>query len=396
MSYSERILTKVFCNLAIGQLVGRKSRDMIRLCTKVFFALLLIGVMHTALSQQLKPGFQKGEFREMMLISARTTADTAYAAKFPPPEHFKMIYQSQPIGLDNLWDLWISDNKVAVISIRGTTRKTESWLANLYAAMVPAKGILQLSSTDTFAYNLASDPHAAVHVGWLLSTAYLSKEIVPKVQELSGQGYKDMLIVGHSQGGGISYLLTSYLYQLQQEGRISKDIRFKTYCAAAPKPGNLYYAYDYEAKTQGGWAFNVVNTADWVPEVPMSIQTLKDFNAVNPFVNAEMMIKKQKFIKRLALKHVYNKLSKPTARAQKNYEKYLGKMTSKMVQEHIKGYVPPAYYSSNHYVRTGKTIVLVPNEDYHKKYPDDTSEIFIHHLHAPYLFLLEQLDENVH
>lgn len=369
---------------------------MDRAWIKVFFVVLFVGARDMVIAQQLKPGFDKREFKEMVLISARTTADSAYANKFPEPQHFKMIYQSQPIGLDNLWDLWVSDTKVAVISIRGTTQKTESWLANLYAAMVPARGILQINGSDTFSYNLAADPDAAVHVGWLLSTAYLSKEIVPKVQDLYGQGYKDMLITGHSQGGGISYLLTSYLYQLQEEGTIPEDIRFKTYCAAAPKPGNLYYAYDYEAKTQGGWAFNVVNRVDWVPEVPMSIQTLKDFNAVNPFANAEMMISKQKFLKRLALRHVYNKLSKPTLRAQKNYEKYLGKMTSKMVQEHIKGYVPPKYYNSNHYVRTGNTIVLTPNEDYYKQYSDDSPEIFIHHLHAPYLLLLEQLDETVH
>ncbi len=379
-------------------MIGAKNRlCMNQIWIKAFFILLFIGTAGTiARSQQLKPGFQKKEFKELMLISARTTADSVYYSKFPEPAYFRMIYQSKPIGLDNLWDLWVADNKVAAISIRGTTRKAESWLANLYAAMVPAKGRLQLNGADIFTYNLASDSNAAVHVGWLLSTAYLSKEIVPKIQELYELGYKDFLIVGHSQGGGISFLLTSYLYQLQQDGVIPKNIRFKTYCSAAPKPGNLYYAYDYEAKTQGGWAFNVVNTADWVPEVPMSIQTLKDFNTVNPFVNAEMMIKKQKFLKRLALKQVYNKLSRPTLRAQKNYEKYLGKMTSKMVQEQVEGYIPPLYYNSNHYVRTGRTIVLLPDEDYYKYYPDNTTEIFIHHLHAPYLLLLEQLDETVH
>lgn len=369
---------------------------MNKMWISVFSVSLFIGTVSDVLAQRLKPGFQKSEFRELMLISTRTTADTAYADKFPEPENFTMIYQSQPVGLDNLWDLWVSEDKTAVVSIRGTTHNSESWLANLYAAMVPAKGSLQLNDTDTFSYNLASDPDAAVHVGWLLSTAYLSKEIVPKVQDLYKQGYKDILITGHSQGGAISFLLTSHLYQLQQENTISQDIRFKTYCSAAPKPGNLYYAYDYEAKTQDGWAFNVVSEADWVPEVPMSIQTLKDFNAVNPFVNAEMTIKKQGLLKRLALRRIYRKLSRPTEQAQKNYEKYLGKMTSKMVQDHVEGYVPPQYYHSNHYVRTGRTIVLLTNEAYYQQYPDDNSEVFIHHLHAPYLLLLEQLDEILH
>ncbi len=93
--------------------------------------------------------------------------------------------------------------------------------------------------------------------------------------------------MGHSQGGAIAYLLTAHFYNLQQQGKLPADIRFKTYCSAAPKPGNLYFAYDYETTTRGGWACNVVNAADWVPETPFSVQTVSDFNTTNPFVNAK-------------------------------------------------------------------------------------------------------------
>ena len=350
----------------------------------------------TVLGQQLTPGFDKNEYKELMLISARTTAEPKYYKDFPEPSNFKMIYQSKPIGLDNLWDLWTSEKKVAVISIRGTTEKPESWLANFYAAMVPAKGELKLNDKEVFQYQLATNPKAAVHVGWLLSMAYLSKEIVPKINEQYKNGTKEFLIMGHSQGGAISFLLTSYLYNLQQLDQLPKDIRFKTYCSAGPKPGNLYYAYEYEAMTQGGWAYNVVNAADWVPEMPMSIQTLKDFNNVNPFTNAKILIKKQKFPKNLALRHIYNKLDKPTKQAQKNYEKFLGNLTSKIIKQNIKDFTPPLYYSSNHYVRTGATIVLLPNDKYFKQFPDDPKLLFPHHFHAQYLLLLSQLpDANV-
>ncbi len=97
-----------------------------------------------------------------------------------------------------------------------------------------------------------------------------------------------------------------------KENKIPNDIRFKTYCSAGPKPGNLYFAYDYENITAGGWAYNVVNSADWVPDVPFTVQTVDDFTAVNPFTNAKTMIKKQKFPKNLVLKHIYNQLSKPS------------------------------------------------------------------------------------
>ena len=169
-------------------------------------------------------------------------------------------------------------------------------------------------------------------------------------------------------------------------------MRIKTYGSAAPKPGNLYFAYDYEALTFGGWAFNVVNAADWVPETPISIQTVNDFNTTNPFINAGDAIKKQKTATRIVLKHVYKKLSKPALKAQKNYEKYLGKMTEKLIKENIPDFISPDYYKSNNYVRTGNMIVLMPDEEYYQKYPDSETNIFIHHYHQPYLDLLEKLN----
>jgi Lipase (class 3) len=356
--------------------------------------LLFVLLSNTSIAQALKPGFDIEEYRQMMLISTRTSASENYYKKFPEPAEFKMIYQSKPIGLDNLWDFWLNNKGQGVISIRGTTEKPESWLANFYAAMVPAKGQLKLSETEVFNYHLADNPKAAVHVGWLLSTAFLSKEIIPQINQQYQNGLKEFLIVGHSQGGGIAYLLTSYLKGLQKENSLAKDIRFKTYCSAAPKPGNLYYAYEYEVQTQGGWAYNVVNAADWVPEVPISIQTTSDFNTINPFMNAKSIIKKQKFPAKLVLKKVYNELDKPTKKAQKNYEKYLGKAASKIIKQNIPSYVPPEYFKSNHYVRTGATIVLMPDEEYYKLYPNDPGNLFPHHFHMQYLYLLDKLQLN--
>ncbi len=346
-----------------------------------------------ALAQNLKPGFDKSEYRELLLISARSTTDTGYYHGFPEPKHFSMVYQSPEMGLANMWDLWKGDKPVAVISIRGTTVKQESWLANFYAAMVPAKGELQLSENDVFKYELAANPKAAVHVGWLLSMAYLSRDMLPKIDSSYKAGTREFLIMGHSQGGGIAYLLTAYLNNLQKQNRIPADIRFKTYCSASPKPGNLFFAYDYEAMTRDGWAFNVVNSADWVPETPVSIQTLYDFNTTNPFVNARQTIKKQKFPQNLVLKHVFNRMEKPTRKAQRNYEKYLGKMTSKLIESYLPGFIPPPYYQSNHYVRTGATIVLLADEAYYKLFPDDETKIFAHHAHTQYLYLLEQMKD---
>ncbi len=355
----------------------------------ILFAVLF--AVNQVTAQHLIPGFDKQEYKELMLVSVQSAADSLYSSKYPKPEHFSMLYQSNPIGLDNSWDLWQDERGVACISIRGTTLKQISWLANFYAAMVPAKGELQLRKNDTFRYQLADNPEASVHAGWLVCMAVLSEEILPKVDSLIASGTKEYLIIGHSQGGAIAYLLTAHLMNLQATGRLSKDTRFKTYCSAAPKPGNLQFAYDYEQKTQFGWSFNVVNPEDWVPETPPSVQTVSDFNSTNPFANVDEVFKKQKFPVRVAMKRIFKKLTKPSFKAQKNYEKYLGGMVDKMIREALPELVVPEYRESSHYVRTGTFVVMQPDANYYTHFPKKSDQVFTHHLHDAYLLLLEGL-----
>jgi Lipase (class 3) len=359
-----------------------KTLFIIAIPALIFFPVMLTG-------QQLRPGFVKGEYREMLLISARTSANPEYYNKYQAPEHFRKIYDSPAVGMDNHWDLWLNDQSVAVISIRGTTASFTSWLANYYCAMASAKGELKLDTDFTFKYELASNPEAAVHTGWLICTAYLSKDILPRIDSLYKAGVKDFIITGHSQGGAISYLLTAYFLNLRDQKVLPGDIRFKTYCSAAPKPGNLYFAYDYEARTQNGWAYNVVNSADWVPESPFSIQTTDDYNAVNPFAGIRPKIRKMKFPKNTVVMHLYNGLDKPTRKSRDNFEKYLGVKVSKYVKYQLPGFVPPVYYHSSNYVRTGTTIILLADENYYKIFPGNNKGAFAHHLHNAYLYLLD-------
>jgi hypothetical protein len=358
---------------------------------KFRYALVVILVFNSNIfAQLLQPGFDKKEMIDMLKISARF-GDSAYFTQFRLPPEYAFVYRSPEMGLLNMWDLWINKKGIAILSVRGTIQKPVSWLANFYAAMVPAKGKLKLSATEDFEYELATNPRAAVHAGWLLSTAFLTKDMLPKIDSLHKTGIKDIIITGHSQGGAIAYLVTAHLYSLQKQGRLPANIRFKTYCTAGAKPGNLYFAYDYEAMTQIGWAFNVVNSADWVPETPFSVQTTDDFNNTNPFSDAKAVIKKQQFPKNLALSYAYNRLDKPTKKARKRFGNYMGDMTEKLVKKQLEGFSPPAYFNSNHYVRTGNTIVLRTDEAYHKLYPDSKENVFMHHLHPPYLYLAEKL-----
>lgn len=366
---------------------------------KVIYCLpaFMLCMYFTAYSQYLQAGFDKAEYIETLKINQKVHLDTIQwqgDTAVPAPELYHLDYRSPKIAFDNTWDLWIHNEKpVALIASRGTIATAASFLANFYAAMIPAKGQLALDTSLTFDYELADNPDAAVHVGWLVAMAYMSSGIIQKVDSCYKAGIKDFILTGHSQGGSITFLLNAYVHSLQKVHKLPADIRFKTYCSAAPKPGNLFFAHYYEYINSGGWAFNVVNTADWVPDVPFSVQTIDDFTAVNPFTNAKAIIKKQKFPGNLVLKHVYNKLSKPGKRAQKNYQRYLGKMVSKAVQKQLPAFRLPQYYKSNYYVRTGNTIVLYADSVYFERYNSTGSgaNIWQHHFPANYLYLAEKL-----
>jgi hypothetical protein len=362
------------------------------------FCLAFLFVSIAVSGQVLKPGFSKQEYIETLKINQKAHIALnkwAETTTFPEPEEYKFVYRSPVVAFDNIWDLWVhKDKRIAMIAVQGSIATGASFLANLYAAMIPAKGELQLDKDFKFTYTLANNPNAAVHVGWFVAMAYLSKTVEHKIDSCYKAGIKDFILTGHSQGGGITFMLNSYLENLKAANKLPADIRFKTYCSAGPKPGNLHFAHEYENMTRGGWGYNVINTADWVPDVPFTVQTVDDFTSVNPFRGAKAMIKKQKFPKNLALKHVYNRMSKPSEKARRNYQKFLGKMVSQSVKKQIPGFNVPAYFNSNYYVRTGKTIVLFADETYFKEFSNDPANpnIWQHHFPKPYLFLTEKLD----
>lgn len=122
----------------------------------VFLTLLLpLLFWKNQLYAQLKPGFDKAEYHELLLVSGQSSGIEAYIKKAEKPQQHTMMYRAPLTGLDNRWDLWMREDGVVTISIRGTTAAAESWLANFYAAMVPAEGTLHLSDSSSFSYRLS-------------------------------------------------------------------------------------------------------------------------------------------------------------------------------------------------------------------------------------------------
>jgi hypothetical protein len=368
----------------------------------ILYSLNLILLTFTGVivrAQVLKPGFDASEYLAMLRIDftgqdslsdEHLLSDSGF--RINPPEGYVRHFKSPEVGFKNSWSMWYRrDHKLAVISIRGTIGDAASWLANFYAAMVPANGSLQLSDSNFFSYHLAADDKAMVHVGWLISLGYLAPTMLRQIRRAYEEGIRDFIITGHSQGGAISFLTGSYLHYLVENGELPKDIVFKTYCSAGPKPGNLFYAYDFDFITRNGWGFNVVNAADWVPESPFSVQTLTDFNNTNPFVHIDGMLKKQPFLVRWYIKGKFNKLRRATRKAQRCFKSVLGDMLyNKQVKKTLPQLKKPVYAEGNNYQRAGVPIVLQPDAEYYKKFPEDPAKVFRHHSFESYYWMMKK------
>jgi hypothetical protein len=357
--------------------------------TPLLRSLVVTLLLPFALHAQLKPGYDQGEALEMMRVCMGFVDTPMEGMTVKPSSRFRRIYRSPVMGLRNMWELLGDDRGTMVISLRGTTLDRVSWLENGYAAMIPAQGEMRLDSSTVFRYHLADDPRAAVHVGWTVGMAFLQRDILPRIDSLHLAGTRDILIAGHSQGGALCYLLTAHVRQLQRTGRLPADIRFKSYASAAPKPGNTAFAHHYEHHTRG-WAFNTVNAMDWVPEVPMSIQTVNDFNIVNPFSDAKKAMKRLPLKQRMAGRYLYNRLDRPTRKAQRNYTRFLGRSAGNFVRRELPGLETPAYVESNLYVRTGTIITLLPDSSYLERFPQQGENPFVNHMLDPYVHLLER------
>lgn len=340
-------------------------------------------------SLYLHPGFDGKEYRALLdyAFHGTLTSDTTRAVT-PASERYTLRYRSPEVGMRNRWDLWVrEDRHVAVIAIRGTIGDKLSWLENFYAAMAPATGALQLSDSVRFDYRLSADDKAMVHVGWLLGLAYLAPTMLAQIRRVYSEGIHEFILFGHSQGAALAFLSRSYFYYLQQQGELPADLVFKTYCSAAPKPGNAYYGYDFDFVTRGGWAFTVVNAADWVPETPFSIQTLADLNPVNPFGDVDRSLQKQAFLVRLYIRGKYKRLQRRTRKAEQAFRSILGNTVYEQVRRSLPGLQEPVYANGVNYQRAGVPVVLEPDSTYYRLFPNTSGNIFRHHAFEPYFWL---------
>ena len=338
---------------------------------------------------KLSPGFDANEYMEALRVSSQHLDSLYPTYALPVVGNYQRVYRSPVVGLQNRFDIWVKDNSIGIISIRATIAESESWLENFYMGMIANEGYIVLNSKEVFKYKVAADTNAYVHLGWMLGLAHMAPDIVAHINELYNKGVKQFIIIGHSQGGAIAFLLRSYLQYLD-ERTLPKDIVFKTYCSAPPKPGNLFYSYDYDYITRNGWGYRIINKLDWVPETPFTVQTSDDVNSVSPMRNRKEAMNHLGFASKIYLNTVYHKIDRATRKSMRLYHKYLGHTLYKIIKKNHPKYKEPVYKPSVNYSITGTPIILLPTDGYKQKFPDVGQNAFLHHSYKSYLFITQE------
>ncbi len=241
------------------------------------------------------PGFNLQEAQPLLALlgvleAAPLPADIPPLPPLTSPPGWTIVFDSQSIGpFDNRWQLAKSPQGQYAVLIRGTVAEAGSVIDDLLSVMIPATAQIELSSL-TWNYQLAaaSNPKAGIHLGFTLAMLILTydpfKGILWQLLETVPAG-SDVFIAGHSQGAAIATLLRSYLHYLNlfDGTQMGTFYNYKSYVFAQPKPGNDLYGIDYDVvASNGGLAFTVNNSQDWVPQVPFTIEVLSDINVPNP------------------------------------------------------------------------------------------------------------------
>ena len=230
--------------------------------------IILLSIICNSAFSQMENGYVKSEVRDMIAICNSFAFIELYGSDSEIiPEGYRKIYTSETIGMDNKFQIY-RNGKVAVINLRGSTAKKSSWLENFYSEMIPAKGVIGISG-ESHQYTFADHEDAAVHSGYALAIAYLSKDITAQIKKLNSDKVYHIIVTGHSQGGALAQLLRAYL-ENQPSKTIAEKNKFKTYSFASPMTGNKHFAEEYSKRYCNGSSYNIINPKDLVTTLPLS------------------------------------------------------------------------------------------------------------------------------
>jgi len=352
--------------------------------TKLIIAILLITKLGFS---QFNSGFDKDEAINMVAIcnywlnGKIKNVDSTYI-----DSSYTLLYESELFKMDNKWQLWQKGKDAMLINMRGTTRKSISWFENFYAAMIPAEGELLLPDSQKVYYKYAEDKRAAVHVGWTMGVSFMMSDILKHIKEMNKKGIYNIYITGHSQGGALAHLLRA-AFEYLPDSLLSKKNKFKVYAFASPKPGNRFFAYDYASYTSlRNPSYTIINSSDWVPQVPFSIQSPDNMAIPNPFASLENNDFKIPFVKRIAIKRMYKSMKNPVKKSQRRFKSRLGKKMKKQISKKVGDFQTPAYVDDFSFFPVGIQVILKP---WNTTSDNAIMNVFWQHLPAHYYYLIK-------
>lgn len=348
--------------------------------------LLFLIIVSSQIQAQFSAGVNKQEALDLVKLSyypyiLQKGGDSLMKAELP---NYEIVKTVDSVAMDNVWCIVKTADK-GVVSFRGTTLKQISWMENFYSAMIPAKGQMTLPNGELVNYKFAEDERAGIQTGWSLAIMMMRTEIIQEIKKLNDEGIYDIYITGHSQGGALSLLFTSFLVNLP-DSILSKQNQYKTYAFAAPKPGNRFFSYEYSKRSNAQLnSYTFINPYDWVPQTPFTVQSPSNITPLNPFLEFEKS-KEGSFVKRIALHSIYKSMINPIEKAQKNLNKNLGKRVNKIIVKEIGEFQVPDYMMDAAYFPAGTSIIL--SQYLPALNPEKENDVFWQHMPHQYIKLI--------
>lgn len=279
--------------------------------TKVLVVLFII-LKSSIIFAQKAQKFNAKEAADMIALCNSYTYQELYGDDAEIiPEGYLRYYQSEPVGMDNMYQIYIKDT-IGVVNFRGSTAELVSWWENFQAAMIPASGEIR-GDLGTLTYDFAITEGATVHSGYSLGLVFLSLDILPQLDSLKTKGVKQIIITGHSQGGALANLFFALL-NTDTDCDICDQFSYRVYAFAAPMVGNDVFCKEYnERYCKNHESYNILNVADPIPRLPFKFDDTISYDDVSgksmEWAINNILPTKGYFLRKLSKKkYSYNKM----------------------------------------------------------------------------------------
>jgi hypothetical protein len=194
----------------------------------------------------------------------------------------------------NRWAIFQStepgEQHTYAIVLRGTIDSPLSIVQDALVATTNANRVWFKDNTHNdkgHLLQLAEDANAGVHMGFASGLVDIlfhkgGLGLLERLQSLDDGSV--IYITGHSQGAALATLLHAFLLnrsaQINEPYKLAKKkFQIHSYGFAQPKPGDWNFAMDFSRGllVQGGDAYVINNTWDWVPQSPLTYEWPSEF-----------------------------------------------------------------------------------------------------------------------